>query len=274
MRHIASLLAGLVIAPLTWILIGAATIGLDPDGLYKDAVGKPNNVVSMAMFAVAGIALGLLAVSRMSPAGPLTAAVLFGGLFGFFRFVAKDFTLPDALEAMKVPTESATASGKSGVVLAIAALMAMAMLMPSRWRGPDDGADRVVNTSELSSGRGDGPRPTDGVDPFAPTFSETDTRAPMSSGDRFPSVGNGFDERPTDPFATGSTAQQQAPPVPEQRSPYADDAYSRDGYGDGGYDQRYDQRQQQGGYAEQQAAPRYGDAQQQQFGYGNEQQYR
>ena len=265
MRHIASLLAGLVIAPLAWILIGAATIGLDPDGLYNDAVGKPSNVLAMAMFAIAGIALGLLAVTRMSPAGPLTAAVILGGLFGFFRFVAKDFTLPEALESLKLPAESATAAGKSGVVLAVAALMAMAILVPSRWRGPDDGADRVVNTNELSSTRTDSPRTAEAVDPFATTsaYPDNDSR----TADRFPTVGNGFDERPTDPFAgSGGMATQQAPITPEQRSPYADD-----GYGQQSYDPRYDQRQ--GGYAEQQSAPRYGETPQQ-FGYGQDQQYR
>ncbi|ADD45644.1 hypothetical protein [Stackebrandtia nassauensis] len=259
MRHIASLLLGLVIAPLAWILIGAATIGLDPHGLYKEAVGKPNNVVAMAMFALAGIALGVLAVTRLSPAGPVTAAVIFGGLFAFFRFVAKDFTLPDLLEGVKVPTESATAAGESGVVLAVAALLAVAILMPSRWRGPDTDADRVVDTSELSSKpRTDTNRNTDAVDPFAPAFTDSERASTGGGGTtNFPSVGTGFDERPTDPFG-GSGSRQ--PAVPEQRSPYADDAYGGQPYGDNGYDQR-----QSGGYQQQQ---------QSQYGYGNEQQYR
>lgn len=262
MRHIASLLAGIVIAPITWILIGAATIGLDPHGLYKDAVSAPANPLAMAMFAVAGIGLGLLAVSRMSPAGPVAAAVLFGGLFAFFRFVAPDFRLPEALQAAKIPTESATAAGSSGVVLGIAALLAVAVLMPSRWRGPDHDADRVVNTSELSDSRADTNRNTTGaVDPFAPAFADNERAGAGTSS--FPSVGSGYDERPTDPFGTNN----QAPTAPEQRSPYADDGY--DGQG-------YDQRQS-GGYGNQQQ-PRYGDTHQQQqqpqFGYGNEQQYR
>lgn len=272
MRHIASLLAGLVIAPIAWILIGAATIGLDPHGLYKDAVGAPSNAVAMAMFAVAGIGLGIVAVSRMSPAGPVVAAVAFGGMFAFFRFVAKDFALPSVLEGLNIPTESAIAAGETGVVLAVAALLAVAVLIPSRWRGRDDEADRVVDTSELSSKpRNDSMRSTDAVDPFAPAFTDTERQSPSTSS--FPSVGTGFDERPTDPFGGRG---QPAAAVPEQRSPYADDAYGGQGYGEGGYDQR-----QQGGYSDQQQQqqpPRYGETQpqqpQQQFGYGNEQQYR
>ncbi|HZE40012.1 MAG TPA: hypothetical protein VE172_14495 [Stackebrandtia sp.] len=250
MRHIASLLAGIIIAPIAWLLIGAGTIGLDPDGLYKHAAGKPSTVIAIAMFAVAGILLGFLATTRLSPTGPVVAALILGGLFALFRFSMTGFILPSAFTAVKVPVQSAVAAGRSGTVLAIAAVLVVALVVPHRWRGKDDD-DRVVDTASLASPRSDttsSPR-SDAIDPFSPSTSFANTATPpTTTSDNFPSAGTGFDERPTDPFGGGqgsSSGYEAAPPTPEQRSPYADDGY---GYAqpqsDGYSDQQYGQNRQ------------------------------
>jgi hypothetical protein len=236
MRHIASLLAGLIIAPVTWLLIGAGTIGLDPNGLYQDVQGKASPAIAVGLFAVAGLLLGALVVPRMSPVGPLLVTVFFGGAFALYRFTSFHLELPNALEAVKIPVNSSAVAGESGAVLVIATLMVVTAFVPSRWRRKQSEDDRVVDTAELATGSGVANQPAEQPDPYAGT-TRTLTAEPVDNR-----VHNPFDQ----------TTQQQpytASPQPETRSPYADDAY--------GYDpqieyrdtpSRYGDTQQQSGY--------------------------
>ena len=245
MRHVAGLFAGIIIAPLAWLLIGAGTIGLDPNGLHPDVAGKPDAAISTVMFLGAGILLGLLAVTRVSPVGPATVAVIFGAAFALYRFTPFHFDLPVALEAAKVPGNASAVAGESGLVLVIAALLLMSVLVPSRWRGKDDESDReLIDTAALAGS--DLPKQPDGtttanIDPFPPTGTGGDPGtlgSPVADG----RTGNGYDNTTT-PQPFGSPTRAPEP----QRSPYADDGYgTADGYdydqqqyGTGGRDQQY-----------------------------------
>lgn len=235
MRHIASLFAGLIIAPIAWLLIGAGTQGLDPNGLYQDIAGTPNTAIALAMFAGAGILLGLLAVTRMSPAGPLTVTVIFGAAFALYRFTSFHFSLPAGLQSLKIPGNAAQVAGDSGAVLVIGVLMLMAALVPSRWHGKLNEDDRVVDTADLA-GNGSGftkqPTASDAVEPFPPLGSE----ARMANTDALgnPPVGHDQYDTPTpaQPFSSLS-------PQAEERSPYADDGYGSENYENPQQQQQY-----------------------------------
>lgn len=251
MRHIASLLAGLIIAPIAWVLIGAGTVGLDPDGAFQGAEGKPSTVIAIAMLAAGGVLVGMTAVTRWSPTGPLTIAIVFAGCFTLFRFVMPDFMLPGSFANAMIPAESAVVAGRSGTVLAIAALLATALLVPGRWRSQDDDDD-VVDTATLSTS--DSTSTTDSQDPFA--TSQTG----LLGGGATPSAGSGYEERPTDPFAGAPSAGGYGSPQ------------SAAGYGSqqptSGYGSQQYATEQRSGYHEEQYAQeqqydyRYGDTQQ------------
>ena len=253
MRHIASLVAGIILAPVVWLLIGAGTMGLDPNGQYQDVAGNPSTAVALAMFAGAGILVGLLAVTRMSPAGSIAMAAVIGGAFALYRFTSFHFSLPSGMESIKIPGDASMVAGDSGVVLVLAVLLLMTVFVPSRWRGKEQrDTDSIGESGNLSSSGFPKQERPDAIDPFAPSadsqnVSGSTLGAPVLDG------APGYDPTaPVQPF--GAAAQQQQQPAAEQRSPYADEVYDSDQYG---YDQSPD-------------TPRYGE----QPAYNDQRQYR
>ena len=79
MRHLWSFLAGLVVAPITWVLV---TLGQDGSSRTVDRwveIGTFNtaNLIEPAVYlGVGGVLLGLLGTLRFSPLGPLVAGAL------------------------------------------------------------------------------------------------------------------------------------------------------------------------------------------------------
>jgi|GEM_PF-2895806 len=220
MRHIASLFAGMIIAPIAWLLIGAAQIGLNPMAYELDG-GSPGRFIAIAMFVVAGALLGLIAVTRLSPAGPILAGLAFIGGFFVFRGGIAAVHLPDAMTNDLLPRESAIIAGETGMVLVIGALLLMSALIPSRWRGKQSEEEPERADLDTASLAGTTLTPQDTTDaagdPYAGTSRPSDTPT------------DGYAERPVNPFDTTQPAPQQ-PVTAQQRSPYADDAYGADGY--------------------------------------------
>ncbi len=88
-RHLWSLIAGLVAAPVTWILMALGQSGSIETITRWAETGTFNTarLIEPAVYlAVAGIILGLIATLRISPAGPLAAGLLlvapYAALFG------------------------------------------------------------------------------------------------------------------------------------------------------------------------------------------------
>ncbi|HIW63000.1 MAG TPA: hypothetical protein H9881_11130 [Candidatus Stackebrandtia excrementipullorum] len=222
MRHIASLFAGILIAPLAWLLIGAAQIGLNP-GAFESGGEAPGRIIAVAMFAAAGVLLGLLAASRLSPAGPVVAGLTYVVGFALFRGDMAALHLPEALVSNLLPRDSLMVAGDTGMIVVIGAVLLSTALFPSRWRGrkAEEEAERVdLDTASLA-----GTTPTTG--------EATESAAPLGDSGSTrqldqPTVGDGYDERPPNPFDTPDQPYQA--PVPQQRSPYAADGYGQDEY--------------------------------------------
>lgn len=148
MRHILSLLAGLVAAPLAWLLISTgqynsqqAVADWDRTGLFDTA----DLVGPVAFLAAAGILLGLLGTLRLSPAGPLAAGMLF--VVPTILMFINPFT---TLERFYRPTDFDPAVGadrrlfgqdlqpwlpvENGTLLIIGVLLLVAVFSVQRWR--------------------------------------------------------------------------------------------------------------------------------------------
>lgn len=159
MRHLWSLLAGIVAAPLTWVLVAAGQSGSSRTVANWTATNSFNwaNLLEPAVYLLmAGILLGLLGTLRFSPAGPLAAGLLlvtpYAGLF-VEPFVVRDWIpanwrIVDDELPLHLPLDN-------GTLLFIGTLLLMAAFSVQRWRRwptaiPSQEADTAAATDERS----------------------------------------------------------------------------------------------------------------------------
>lgn len=155
MRHLWSLLAGVIAAPLTWVLVS-----MGQDGSTRTVAGWVDSgrydtvdlIEPAAYLAVAGVVLGLLGTLRFSPLGPLVAGLLLIGPYaGMF---ADPFAVRDAVPGdwelsgdplvLRQPLDN-------GTLLLLGALLVMATFSVQRWRSWPGAAGTVPEPdSELS----------------------------------------------------------------------------------------------------------------------------
>ncbi|SBT52112.1 hypothetical protein [Micromonospora auratinigra] len=205
MRHLWSFLAGLVVAPLTWVLV---TLGQDGSGrtvhrwVELGTYSTPNLIEPAVYLGVAGILLGLLATLRFSPLGPLVAGLLLAVPYvGMFvaPFSVRDRVpenwkvLGDPLP-LRLPLEN-------GTLFLIGVLLLMAVFSVQRWRrwpAPATGAELtpVDQPDETPRSFGDWPPADARQDPDP---------APLSLG---------YPDTPTEPLPrrTGGESPWSAPP--------------------------------------------------------------
>ncbi|MEU4639112.1 hypothetical protein [Micromonospora sp. NPDC023814] len=206
MRHLWSFLAGLVVAPVTWVLV---TLGQDGSAGTVDRwveIGTSNsaNLIEPAVYlAVGGILLGLLGTLRISPLGPLVAGLLLAAPYvGLFAapFEVRD-RIPDGWKVfgdplpLHVPVEN-------GTLFLIGLLLIMATFSGQRWRRWPRPAAEVA------------PEPATG--PERDDFTLTDwPSAGSTDRDTAPlTLGYPDDSTPTEPLPrrTGGESPWSAPP--------------------------------------------------------------
>jgi hypothetical protein len=138
MRHLWSLLAGVVAAPLAWVLVAMGQGGSTRTvtGWVESSRYDTVDLIEPAVYlAVAGIALGLIGTLRFSPLGPLVAGLLlatpYAGLFAD-PFAVHD-AVPDTWEILDkpIPLEQPL---DNGTLLLLGALLVIAAFSVRRWR--------------------------------------------------------------------------------------------------------------------------------------------
>ncbi|MGW4461068.1 hypothetical protein [Micromonospora sp. NBC_01796] len=138
MRHLWSLLAGVVAAPLTWVLITLGQDGSTRTVTRWLEIGKYNtaNLIEPSVYlAVAGILLGLLGTLRVSPLGPLIAGLaLITPYVGLFvdPFRVRD-TVPTNWKVFGDPLPLLHPV-ENGTLFFLGALLLMAVFSGQRWR--------------------------------------------------------------------------------------------------------------------------------------------
>ncbi|MEH0933880.1 hypothetical protein [Micromonospora psammae] len=138
MRHLWSFLAGLVVAPITWVLV---TLGQDGSGRTVNrwveigTYSTPNLIEPAVYLGVAGILLGLLGTLRISPLGPLVAGLLlitpYVGMF-IAPFTVLD-RIPNGWKVLGDPLPLREPV-QDGTLFLIGLLLLMAVFSVQRWR--------------------------------------------------------------------------------------------------------------------------------------------
>ncbi|MEE6257608.1 hypothetical protein [Plantactinospora sonchi] len=208
MRHLWSFLAGVVAAPLTWVLIALGQDGSTRTVTRWVELGTYNtaNLIQGAVYlAAAGILLGLLGTLRISPLGPLTAGLLlvapYVGLF-IDPFTVRD-AVPTNWEVFGDPLPLVQLLD-NGTMFLIGAMLLMATFSIQRWR---NWPRPVVATPPAPASPVEEPTLTDWSALTSPV--EHDTRPPTL----------GYPEADTEPLpplprreAGGSGSPWSAPP--------------------------------------------------------------
>ncbi|WBB56567.1 hypothetical protein [Verrucosispora sp. WMMD573] len=217
MRHLWSFLAGLVVVPVTWVLI---TLGQDGSAGTVDRwveIGTSNtaNLIEPAVYlAVGGIVLGLLGTLRISPLGPLVAGLLlvtpYVGLF-IAPFEVRE-RIPSDGEFLGDPLPLGLPV-ENGTLFLIGMLLLIATFSGQRWRrwpAPVPAPASVTPDAPATD-----PTSTD----WSPNPSTERDTAPLSLGYPDP------DSTPTEPLPrrTGGGSPWSAPPG---NLPRRDDATS------------------------------------------------
>lgn len=241
MRHLLSLIAGVVIAPLAWALVALGqTASAETMAKWAEAAEfNTSDLIPAAAYLVgAGLIVGLIATLRVSPLGALIAGLAYVGLnVGLFidPFAVRD-AVPDDLKIADEPIALRTPL-LNGTLLVLGTLLVVAAFSAKRWRQwpteaaavtepavPDEsGEPGAPTTLEWSTTPAD-PETTEGAEPAAPrhaAMGEPVTQASPSSPSSPP---------PTSPFGgtpaatTGTTGNDApgspwaAPPRPGERT--------------------------------------------------------
>ena len=207
MRHLWSFLAGLVVAPVTWVLV---TLGQDGSGrtvhrwVEIGTYSTPNLIEPAVYLGVAGILLGLLGTLRFSPLGAVVAGLLlitpYVGMF-IAPFTVRD-QIPDSWKLLGDPLPLRQPV-ENGTLFLVGVLLLMAAFSAQRWRPwPAPATARAELTSADK--------------PIESTFSLGDWPPAGAKGERDtapPSLGYP-DPTPTEPLPrrTSGESPWSAPP--------------------------------------------------------------
>ncbi len=133
MRHLTSLIAGIVIGVVAWVVIGFAQAKLGTvaaTGITRHSWGHYQ--APLLLMAIAGVLIGLIASTRVSPIGPFVAGA--GFVLGQLAYV----TWPHFLDWLPTSVfgqhQIWTRPAASGVAALLGLVMLVAVLSVRRWQ--------------------------------------------------------------------------------------------------------------------------------------------
>jgi hypothetical protein len=153
MRHLWSLIAGVVLAPIVWAVAAygqAVTAQVSANGAPTSFESKL--LIAAAAFVGAGLVFGIIGTLRISPVGPLVAGLAYLASYALAIFVPA--TANDAFNRVTTvgdyKVQYATAV-TSGLIPVLGAALLMAVFSPGRWRAwPAAAAAEPVATTPVS----------------------------------------------------------------------------------------------------------------------------
>jgi hypothetical protein len=198
MRHLWSLLAGLIAAPAIWVLVAAGQDGSSrwvASWVKNDSYNWANLIEPTVYLAAAAVVLGLIAVLRISPLGPIVAGLLlvapYAGLF-LAPFRVRD-AVPNGWRLFGDPLPL-DAPLDNGTLFLVGAMLLMATFSAQRWRSwPADGTADDTGYVEWQPGASDSPVPSLGYPSPQTPYQSTPPSA--SAWPPSPRAGTGWDDQ-------------------------------------------------------------------------------
>lgn len=168
MRHLASLIVGVVIGIVAWMLIGYSQAHLG--ALPVTGLGHPTwsaYQLPLLLMAIAGLLVGLVAATRISPAGPLVAGAGFVVLQ--LAYVASPGFLDWLPRSVFGQTRIWTRPAATGVAALLGLVMLVAILSVRRWqRWP--GTTATATDTDRADRLSTGPRSDSSIADTDPTI--------------------------------------------------------------------------------------------------------
>jgi hypothetical protein len=156
MRHIATLIAAAIIAPVAWVLLAFGqdrsvqiiATGDHAGYLHGSAFARPALVL-----AAAGILLGLIATLRFSPLGAVVAGAFYAGSY-LLLMAAPGTVLRLFRHNLSIAGKQADASTplRTGTTLLLGGLLLVAVVSVGRWRRWPRTAESTSDLSDPWSG--------------------------------------------------------------------------------------------------------------------------
>lgn len=221
MRHLWSLVAGILAAPLAWLLLAIGQSGSRRTvaGWEQDGFFDTGQLVGPVIFlAVAGLLLGVLGTLRWSPAGPVAAGLLlilptvfmFGNPLRTLEFFSYDQDRRLLWQDFRpwLPVEN-------GTLLVLGALLLVAVASVQRWRKwpvlpapvPPATDEQVVDgVTALGQRSGQSPMSDDEILAAAAAIDEQSGQTPGTQGGQ-PAAGGPSDG----PQAAGEPPDERPP---------------------------------------------------------------
>jgi hypothetical protein len=170
MRHLATVIAAIVVAPLAWIMIafGQERSAQAFDHAHGGSVAHPGDFVRpLVLLAGAGILLGLLATLRLSPAGAVLTGAMYASSY-LALLINPTWLLARLDRDVSVAGRHADLATpiRTGTTLLLGALLLVAVVSVGRWRRwplpATEGAGTVSGPDHLQDDRflGIGQEPT------------------------------------------------------------------------------------------------------------------
>jgi hypothetical protein len=153
MRHLWSLIAGVVLAPIVWAAAAygqAVTAQVSANGAPTSFESKM--LIAAAAFVGAGLVFGIIGTLRLSPVGPLVAGLAYLACYGFA--IAAPGTAKDAFDRVtkvgdyQIHYASALTTG---LIPVLGAAALMAVFSAGRWRTWPTGAEAGTPVSTDTS---------------------------------------------------------------------------------------------------------------------------
>lgn len=154
MRHLWSLIAGVVLAPIVWAVAAYGQAVTAQVGAKGAPTGFESKLlIAAAAFVGAGLVFGIIGTLRVSPVGPLIAGLAYLGCYGFA--IAAPGTANDAFNRVTTvgdyEVHYATAL-TTGLIPVLGAALLMAVFSPGRWRSWPPAAAEAGATAPYAPG--------------------------------------------------------------------------------------------------------------------------
>jgi hypothetical protein len=211
MRHLGTLIAAIVIAPLAWILLAFGqerSVQAFVNAQNNGAFDKGDFVRPLVLLAVAGVLLGLIGTLRLSPLGAAVTGVVYLGSYlallinprGMLDLLPHGFSVAGRYADPTTPL-------RTGSVLVLGALLLLGAASSGRWRRwPGGKASAALTPEEMTPPEPARPLGADGLGLTTPDRSaepdswpryEVETARSVNTGPHWPDLlRDDFDETP------------------------------------------------------------------------------